>query len=71
MILLEVENRGVEIALNNHFEAAKAKGRFDKVDANICDFDECKYHLSNPDGSREKLQVCRHFSMLQGEVNCA
>merc|ERR1712227_216782 len=57
MILLEVENRGVEIALNNHFEAAKAKGRFDKVDANICDFDECKYHLSNPDGNREKLQV--------------
>ena len=57
MILLEVENRGVEIALNNHFEAAKAKGRFDKVEAQICDFDECKYHLSNPDGNREKLQV--------------
>ena len=37
MILLEVENRGVQDALNNHFEAAKTKGKFDTVDAKICD----------------------------------
>ena len=62
MILLEVENRGVQDALNNHFEAAKEKGRFDKVDARICDYDGCTYTLSNPDGNREKLQVCSfHF----------
>ena len=57
MILLEVENRGVNVALLNHFEAAKNKGRFDKVDAKICDFDNCTYYLTNPDGDREQLQV--------------
>lgn len=57
MILLEVENRGVQDALNNHFEAAKEKGRFDKVAAKICDFDGCIYSLTNPDGNREQLQL--------------
>jgi len=57
MILLEVENRGVNVALLNHFEAAKNKGRFDKVDAKICDFDNCTYYLTNPDGDREQLQL--------------
>jgi len=58
MILLEVENRAVEEALNAHFEIAKQKGRFDNVDAKICDFDGCSYHLIQPSGSpREILQL--------------
>jgi len=54
MILLEVENRAVEEALNSHFEIAKAKGRFDVVDAKICDFDGCSYHLKS---DREVLKL--------------
>merc|ERR1711970_551716 len=57
MILLEVENRGVQDALNNHFDAAKEKGRFDKVNAKICDYDGCIYHLCNPEGNRDQLQL--------------
>jgi actin related protein 2/3 complex subunit 2 len=57
MILLEVENRGVQDALINHFEAAKEKGRFDKVTAEICDYDGCTYRLCNPEGNREQLQL--------------
>ena len=63
MILLEVENRGVQDALNNHFEAAKTKGKFDTVDAKICDYDGCIYHLTNPSGNREKLQVMSCLSI--------
>lgn len=69
MILLEVENRGVQDALNNHFEAAKEKGRFDKVAAKICDFDGCIYSLTNPDGNREQLQVTqRHTPQLPKNI---
>ena len=57
MILLEVENRAVEEALNAHFEIAQNKGRFDNVDAKICDFDGCSYHLIQPKGQRDVLQV--------------
>ena len=62
MILLEVENRAVEEALNAHFDIAKSKGRFDNVDAKICDFDGCSYHLIQPkDSPREILQVLINF----------
>lgn len=57
MILLEVENRGVQDALNSHFAAAKENGRFERVNAKICDFDGCVYTLSNPEGNREQLQL--------------
>ena len=57
MILLEVENRGVEEALKAHFELAKAKGRFDVVNANICDFDGCSYKLEQCQGNNDTLRV--------------
>ena len=63
MILLEVENRGVEEALNAHFEIAKAKGAFDIVDAKLCDFDGCSYHLNQPKENPDVLQV-RTFTFL-------
>ena len=62
MILLEVENRAVEEALNGHFEIGQAKGRFDNVDAKICDFDGCSYHLIQPQGQRDTL----HLSLTIG-----
>ena len=57
MILLEVENRAVLDSLNKHCDAANANGRTSSVDAKMCDFDGCIYHLKNPNGDREKLQV--------------
>ena len=57
MILLEVENRAVEEALNAHFEIGRQKGRFDNVDAKICDYDGCSYHLLQPQGQRDVLTV--------------
>jgi len=57
MILLEVENRGVEEALKAHFELAKAKGRFDVVNANICDFDGCSYKLEQCQGNNDTLRL--------------
>ena len=62
MILLEVENRAVEEALNAHFEIALSKGRFDNVDAKICDFDGCSYHLIQPKGQRDVLHVGRFIN---------
>ena len=61
MILLEVENRGVEEALKAHFELAKAKGRFDVVNANICDFDGCSYKLEQCKGNNDTLRVSRYW----------
>lgn len=57
MILLEVENRGVEEALNAHFELAKAKGRFNAVNATICDFDGCSYKLEQPQSNKDILRL--------------
>jgi len=57
MILLEVENRGVFDALSNHFASAREKGKFDHVNARICDFDGCIYHLYSPEGARDRLEL--------------
>ena len=56
MILLEVENRGVEDALKDHFANATSKGKFEIVDAKIVDFDGCMYELVS-NSARDTLKV--------------
>jgi len=56
MILLEVENRGVEDALKDHFANATSKGKFEIVDAKIVDFDGCMYELVS-NSARDTLKL--------------
>lgn len=64
MILLEVENRGVEDALNDHFENAKSKNKFELVNAKIVDFDGCCYELqSNP--ARDAIKLSLRISFFK------
>eukprot|EP00051_Salpingoeca_urceolata_P026657 m.478081 g.478081 ORF g.478081 m.478081 type:complete len:300 (-) comp21028_c0_seq1:74-973(-) len=57
MILLEFHNRILAEALRVRCEQAQGGEKIDAVDVTIADFDGVTYHVSNPDGDREKIQT--------------
>ncbi|ESO86249.1 hypothetical protein LOTGIDRAFT_220774 [Lottia gigantea] len=57
MILLEFHNRIVQETLISKFKNAQEGSKPDTVDVTCADFDGVLYHISNPDGDKNKLLV--------------
>ena len=53
MILLEINNGIIEEALTSRLTGAKAEG----INIKVADFDGCIYHVSNPEGEKNKIMV--------------
>ncbi|XP_064613541.1 actin-related protein 2/3 complex subunit 2-like [Liolophura sinensis] len=68
MILLEINNRIVEEVLTLRFKNASNGGKAENVDITIADFDGVLFHISNPDGDKNKIRVSislKFYSDLQ------
>lgn len=57
MILLEFNNRIIEEALELKFKSALEGSKPENVDINFADFDGARYHISNPGGEKNLVQV--------------
>ncbi|XP_050419212.1 actin-related protein 2/3 complex subunit 2 [Patella vulgata] len=69
MILLEYRNRIVEETLTYKFKNAFEGGKNDAVEITVADFDGVLFHISNPDGDKNKLIVSislKFYADLQG-----
>ena len=66
MILLEVNNRIIEETLALKFENAAAGNKPEAVEVTFADFDGVLYHISNPNGDKNKSDGQYFFEILQG-----
>ncbi|XP_071940994.1 actin-related protein 2/3 complex subunit 2-like [Antedon mediterranea] len=57
MILLEIKNKIIEEALSHKFKTAKDGGKPESIDMTIADFDGVLYHLYNPNGEKNKINL--------------
>ncbi|BFZ01043.1 hypothetical protein BsWGS_04082 [Bradybaena similaris] len=57
MILLETNNRIIQETLTYKIKNVLDGGKPDSIDITVADFDGVLFHLSNPDGNKNKIRV--------------
>ena len=66
MILLEVNSRIIKETLTLKFENTAAGNKSEAAEVKYADFDGVLYHISNPNGDKNKSDGQYFFEILQG-----